>query len=265
MKRIFHQEVIVALLSSACMAFAQTESRDDSVAPAELPPVEGERFPPPGRPNFSPDSMQQPNMQGPSRRGMRGGGGGGGGGAPPIEMWLDMIKEKDPAEYEKLIALKNENPNAFYNNLRYRVKLERFKSDLQEHPKVMEVFDALSEEDRRWIVSKIQPPKKMQSPGAPQSRIASPEINTAEQTSIELTQKYHQTKDEKEKQKIKEDIRTQLNKTFDLREQKRAEELNTIQTHLQTLEQTVESRKANRDAIIEQRLHQLTEGDEWEW
>jgi regulator of sigma D len=68
-----------------------------------------------------------------------------------------------------------------------------------------------------------------------------------------------------EKEKIKTELKANISKLFDMREQKREQEIARFDQHLTELKSRLEKRKANRDQIIEKKLKEMTDGNEIEW
>ncbi len=76
----------------------------------------------------------------------------------------------------------------------------------------------------------------------------------------------HQTAAANEKLRIKEQLKSELNKLFVLKEERRKQEVEALQKELGELKKSLEVRQRNKDKIIERRIQELLEEDQYlEW
>lgn len=75
--------------------------------------------------------------------------------------------------------------------------------------------------------------------------------------------KYRKAKDGATQRGIKSQLSRKLTQLFDLREKQRALEIESIQEELARLKESVEVRKKNKEMIINRRLMELTEGEDY--
>lgn len=220
---------------------------------AQEPP---ERFmPPPGE-----EEMVPPPMGGPAEPGPE---------APPpgapVDQWMERMKQDHPADFERLRALREKNPEGFRWALHQRLREERILKALRDHPKVFEFLMGLPEEERAKVLLKLA---QTQGPrGGPHGPpgMMNPEILRLETEARQLSRTYRETTDETARQKLRQDLRQRLETLFDLREKERAAQIQRIETDLTNLKKALDDRKARREEIINRRLQELTDGDALKW
>ena len=78
-----------------------------------------------------------------------------------------------------------------------------------------------------------------------------------EYRSFQLAEKFRESKDEKEKAKIKNDLSVILGELFDLREKDREEEIKHLNKKLEHLKSVLAERKKKKKEIVERRLQEL--------
>ena len=83
----------------------------------------------------------------------------------------------------------------------------------------------------------------------------------------ELVATLNRTRDPKEREILKKQLRGKLSQIFDLRMKEREEELRELEAEAAELKGLLEKRAKNRDRIIDRRFNELTEGedDDLEW
>ena len=82
----------------------------------------------------------------------------------------------------------------------------------------------------------------------------------------ELSLQCRKSQNNDEKEEIKKDIKTRLEKLFDLREAQRENEIKRMEQELNKLKEKMKTRKTNRDKIIERRQKELIgEEDDMGW
>ncbi len=70
--------------------------------------------------------------------------------------------------------------------------------------------------------------------------------------------KFRRSEDEREKDKIRDEMRTMLDTLFDLREKDRQAEIKRLEKELARLRESLTLRRKNKDRIIERRIDELT-------
>ena len=87
-------------------------------------------------------------------------------------------------------------------------------------------------------------------------------IFEAEVKAEALSVKYEKAKDS-EKRKIKEELRNELGKLFDQKEERRKQEVEILENELAELKKSLAARQNNKKVIIERRLQELLDEDEY--
>jgi hypothetical protein len=83
---------------------------------------------------------------------------------------------------------------------------------------------------------------------------------------VEALAAKHQSSTANEQRKIKEELKSELNKLFALKEERRKQEVEELQKELSELKKSLEIRLRNKTKIIERRLQELLEEEEYlEW
>lgn len=143
-----------------------------------------------------------------------------------VEIWLKGLKERNPEEFERLSKLRTEDPAAFQKELRERLQKMR-DGGAKLHDEIV----------RRY-----------------------PELLKQDQETHKLIESYKAASPDDKKQ-IRAELKKKLGEFFELREKARQETIQHLESQLGQLKKDAERRKANRDAIIDRRLKELTEND----
>lgn len=147
---------------------------------------------------------------------------------------IKFAKEFMPELAEDLAKMKEENPERYRNVIRENyIKMQHLREMKKRNP---EQFERVIQEQKM------------------------------EREARNLAEKYRQSKDDKEKEAVKKELRKLLEKIFDLKELDKQEEVKRVEEQLNKLKEKVNKRKSERDKIIDDRLKQLTgEKEEWGW
>lgn len=145
-----------------------------------------------------------------------------------LRAWLEKLRAENPEMVERLLRLREENPERFRDEVR-EIALRRNKGG-----------------------------------GGDDAAVAA---NPDEAKCKELSRQYADTKDPVEKDRIRAELREAVLRSFDLRLQERAERLERMKQELERLQKQLAERKASRDPICEARVDELTResGLRWEW
>jgi len=82
----------------------------------------------------------------------------------------------------------------------------------------------------------------------------------------ELVQAYHESESETEREKLREDLRTQLAEVFGISQQLREREAQEVERELERVRKGLETRAENREAIIDRQVHMMLDDfDPYEW
>ena len=239
--------IVLVLMSLAVPVFAQD--------PAQLPAA-----PPP--PESLDDGRQ---LSPPEDAGPRPGFG--------LDFWLDRVKEQNPQEFERLKKLRGDDPEAFHAEARKMIRREIGERLKRERPAVFAALEKLSPEDREWVFSRMQPRGGMwQGQGGELNRRGDgargqgpgPGPENGEEAIRSLAKSYREA-DEPNKAEIREKIRKTLTESFERRSERRRNELAQFEKRIGEMRKVVEERQANRDAIIDKRLKEITEDENLAW
>jgi hypothetical protein len=145
-----------------------------------------------------------------------------------------LLKELDPERLERMNHLREVDPQMY---------MKLFEETQRERMKLRE----LKEHDPQRYEQVIQE-RKMES-----------EIEG-------LAMQCRKSQNNDEKEGLKKQIKSQLEKLFDLREAQRETEIKRLEEQLTKLKEKMKTRKANRDKIIERRQKELVgEDDDMGW
>jgi hypothetical protein len=173
------------------------------------------------------------------------------------------MQSRDPEEFERLQKMHSENPEAFREALREKVRTGRAATLERRFPQLYEAVMSLPPKDREWAISRLLEGGP-QGPGRDASRFRSPEMEALENKAAELARSYRRATGEDEKARIRRELRAVLAEGFDRREELRTREVQEMQRRMAALAGELENRKAKRDEIIDRRLKELTEGEKAE-
>lgn len=150
------------------------------------------------------------------------------------EETLEYLKEFHPGRGGDLLLLKASRPERYWAFLSRAFREMRYLEDLKE--KDPERYERVFQE------------KKL------------------EREAWNLSRQYRQTEDDKEKARLKEELKSLLDQVFDFRQMNRQEEIEKLEKRLAELKENNQKRLANKDEIIQRRLKQML-GDEkgMEW
>ena len=181
-----------------------------------------------------------------------------------VDEWLARIEQSNPAEYEKLMTLRKENPEAFRAELRDRLHHRQQMAHIKDWPKLQAFLTTLSPEERNNILDLISPPGEGR--GFQKKPCGSdPAILSLEEEINRLAKSFHASADPAEKAQIQTDVRARLEKIFALKEQGRREMIKKAEDDLIKLREQLEKRTANRDMIIERRMGEILNPSPLAW
>lgn len=183
---------------------------------------------------------------------------------PPVEQWLNNLRKSNPEDFERLRQLRRDDPHAFMQEIQGRIGRERIRLFLEQHPEVRSIVEKLPESERNQLFSALMEnaPKHRQRHGdAPKEER---EIRALEEATHHLATKYRKAPEE-EKAALREELRTKLAESFDRKEALQRSHVEKTEAKITNLKAGLEKRQANRDAIIDKRLVELTEGDPLAW
>ena len=168
---------------------------------------------------------------------------------------VDIDQEFD-FEFQKFFEMKEEDEKKLLKNLN-----ETLRKNLEQIKKVNKekYIDLLRESQFKNIKIPfiVKHEKLMQER---ENKIFEAEVE------VEALAAKHKNTNEKEQRKIKQELKKELNNLFDLKEERRKQEVEELQKELSELKKSLEVRLRNKDKIIERRMQELLEEDQYlEW
>src|SRR5688572_28937201 len=142
------------------------------------------------------------------------------------------------------------------------------------HARMRELHDQGQREDPGWGTQRPGKGPGQDPLGRDPHQPFDPELHKIHQEAMELERESMKLsskmrglpQDNPERADMGAKLKEVVTRLFDLREQARAREVDLIKKRLEELTQLLAKRKANRDAIIEKRIKQLSgENDELDW
>jgi hypothetical protein len=195
-----------------------------------------------------------------------------------VEQWLEQLRKRDPAEYERLTQLRQDDPEAFREELEQRLQRERARKFLERYPALKDAIDSMPEKDQQAVLRRLgaMPPGpggpgtdgRRPGPGrgpGPGDGPPRPEIEKLQQEVGALARAYREASSEDARQGVRGELKTKLSALFDLREAQRREELARFESHAADVKKKLEKRAANKETIIEKRLQELTGAEDLAW
>ena len=212
--------------------------------------------PPPDDPDAAPAAPRdwaEPGMPPPPS--------GGPGEKPHIQRFLDMLRQQNPTEFDRMKKLRAEDPEAFRQELHARLQRERERRGIDGAPGNGQMMRGMAGDMRDRMARAM----KDGGPGPDGMNVRSPEIDRLEQKSRDLAQAYRKAADDAEKTRLQGELKAALSEAFDLRESIRRERFAQMEARVKKVREMMDQRQAQRDAIIERRLQELTEGEKLAW
>lgn len=170
-----------------------------------------------------------------------------------VERWLERLKTDNPEEYERLTTLREEDPRAFHDELRERVK-----------QKMRETFNTRRNErqggkphaDEARGPNDQNPHGGRRGGGRRPFMEQTPEMQELEQEARRLGEQLRSVEGD-EQAAVRDRLRSVIGKLFDARESQRREQLQRMRDDLDRFQSMIEKRSANREQIIDNYMEQL--------
>ena len=210
-------------------------------------------------------------------------------GARPVDRLLEYVKKNHPDEYERLVTLRRDDPEAFQQALRRRFEeaSTRFREqggdprrtnawrkaeggDAARPPAAVGVEARRpAPQDRPDGEKRAVPAAEKPDRPAPQKapvKPASTEAAVAEQMERVkgLVEDYHRAKGEA-KEQLRRRIHDQIGQAYELRERDRATRIRQMEEELARLKKEIESRRELRARIIDRKVTEILGEDPTAW
>lgn len=174
---------------------------------------------------------------------------------PHVRRYFEVLKEKDPAEYERLTTLRENDPEAFRDELADRLRKERERRGWG---------GDRGEEGEHWhqrgpreerASGVFYRPRGGYSDGTP----ASPELEALEIKILNIARSLRDSQSDDERTRLRDELKAEIGTAFDLRLRLRQERLAQMEKRVEHLKGALQERQSKRDAIIQNRLDELTQ------
>lgn len=183
----------------------------------------------------------------------------------PLEQWFEQLKEQDPQEYERLMIMREEDPEQFREVLKSRIKRHRAKDRFKDFPELQQALEQMPPERRRECLKRLSSLQQGRPPHGGKHEFSNPEINKLEQQSRKLARQVKQAKTPEEQEVLEAQLHELLNRIFDMKTQQRSKMVGHIEKQLEKLQQSLQRREEYRNEIIGRRMRELTEDDSMKW
>lgn len=177
-----------------------------------------------------------------------------------LDRWMNQMQQAHPEDYERLMQLKETDPEAFQAELRARrdrLRNRNLEAGMAEMPRFREMMEEMPPEERKNMAERFSRIMRSQykHPGHDNRQVAA-----GEQKTRELAKAYRAAP-EAEKETLRAELRTQIEQVFALRDAQNQRQIDEAEKHLQRLKDALGKRREFRNEIVERRLRELTEGD----
>lgn len=177
---------------------------------------------------------------------------------PTIEKFFDIIRQRNPEEYERLRSLRETDPEAFLDEIESRIEQERIRRGLGAPPGQGPGPRMAPRRDREF--RRLRPGDEGDA-----MSVHSPEVEAHEQKAREIAASLRTAKTDEERAARIQELRDELARAFDLREQLRRDRIKQMRERLDKLEAFLATRQSNRDAILDRRVNELIGEDPTSW
>jgi hypothetical protein len=180
---------------------------------------------------------------------------------PPVERWMDHLRERNPEEHERMDRMRREDPEAFAAHLRGRVYNARMAERVRERfPELGEVMARMSPEELEELGQLLRPPQQR---GPHSSRRGDDSVRSGPgpgpgqpkhgfQRLRERVRDWKAAPTAESKERIRNEIRAEAERMFDERSEMHLDEVRRIEDQLEKLRTMIKDRDARRTEWIEQ-------------
>ncbi|HOW97572.1 MAG TPA: hypothetical protein P5567_06540 [Kiritimatiellia bacterium] len=182
--------------------------------------------------------------------------------AGPVDRWMERLEKRNPDEYLRYREMREKDPEGFRRELAGRLGRERLQTVMNAHPRLRVFLDSLPESERMDVLQALG---RALRPGGPPHEPNAGELRPLHEEVARLAREYRQSTDQAQREQRRADLKLKLGELFDAREQGRADHIARIQAEVAKLQQALDSRRAQRDEIVERRLQELTADESSKW
>lgn len=163
-----------------------------------------------------------------------------------LEQYRDKLKKEDPAEFERLMKLKDTDPEAFRKEIRERVMRD----------------GGMREMARENFANREGMPGGREGGMRDMMR---PRPMPEDEKCLDLARQYHDARTPAEKEKLKTDLQAAINLAFEKRLVTQRERVEKMDQQLKQIRDGIATREKNRDKICAERLTELTKDPALRW
>ncbi|MCS6771630.1 MAG: hypothetical protein NZ740_06345 [Kiritimatiellae bacterium] len=176
-----------------------------------------------------------------------------------MQKFFQVLKEKNPEEYERLRHLRETNPAEFRAEMAEKIREHRRRHvpDRPESPDTEARAHPKPHRERLAMRPDGRPPAL--------DRFGSPELQALEERAKDLAAAIRSREPGPEREALLKELKEVLEKAFDLRDELRRDQLRRAREELDRMEKRLDERLTRRTAIIQRRMTELTEpgADAW--
>lgn len=183
--------------------------------------------------------------------------------AGPVDRWMDRLEKRNPEEYRRYREMREQDPEGFRRELAGRLGRERLQTVMNAHPRLRAFLESLPEPERVEVLQALG--RALRPGGGPHEPGNTGPLRSLHEETARLAREYRQSSDPAQREQLRADLKLKLGELFDAREKGRADHIARIQAELAGLQEMLESRRANREDIIERRAQELTGDASLKW
>ncbi len=198
----------------------------------------------------------------------------------PVDRLLDHIQRNNPGEYERLVSLRRENPEAFQQALRRKFEETaahfREKGDaarrgeprnkgLAGEPVRPQTAEGMEGKRAKAGARELEG-RPREGAGSRPERAANVEAAMAERMARVngMVEEYRRARGE-EREKLRSHIRENIGEVYDSRERDRTRRIRQMEEELVRMKKEIESRRELREKIIDRKVGELLGEDPTAW
>jgi len=177
---------------------------------------------------------------------------------PHMDRWLAQLRDADPEEYERVIALRESDPEAFRMEMRERVQAARRLHRLRaSHPDLHERLADLPPEERERIGEALRGPLRDGPSPVSRHRRWSPPGMEPDGASRSLLDAWHRADGAEEKAAARAALIAHLEEVFDQRTEEQKERIQRAEEQIEELRRILDARRDNREVWIDRLIERL--------
>lgn len=174
--------------------------------------------------------------------------------ASPLHRIMQEMRQNNPEEFNRLQALRMNDPAAFRKEARVIVQQAMLEKIKGERPAIHDALSRLSEEDRDWLFDRISGPLFGGSGRLPPGMEKVKRGDDDRDINRGLIRKYRQSDSAEERDAIREQLRRQLSDQYDQRLEERKAQIDEAEQKLTQVKKSLEQGLADKESFIDDKL-----------